>query len=236
MKIYIDESGSINNSLPQNKNFVIALVNVTSKTGIDRAYKRFISSNHDRLLELDRAKTNSSGGITREGDKMFKDGVFQELKGSSFDKPMKKKFIEFFARKQSFELFYIKLNNCKLQDRYCENTARSFNYAIKLALEYFLKNGYLPKEDCFLQLDERNEKTETKFFLENYLNTEIMLPGSAGNFKVEYFDSCNNKAIQIADVFANIFYSNMVTKGVYDDDIELLKKNNILKYIFEFPL
>lgn len=48
-------------------------------------------------------------------------------------------------------------------------------------------------------MDERNEKTETKFFLENYLNTELMLGGvTQGKFNVSYFDSANNKFIQIA--------------------------------------
>ncbi|WP_405726530.1 DUF3800 domain-containing protein [Anaerotignum sp.] len=45
MNIYIDESGSINNHSPENKFFVIAMVHVKDKRGLEKAYKRFVSSN-----------------------------------------------------------------------------------------------------------------------------------------------------------------------------------------------
>ena len=56
MTFYIDESGSINNHLSHNKYFVIALVRVLNKKSLKRSYKRFVSSNYDRLLELDKDK------------------------------------------------------------------------------------------------------------------------------------------------------------------------------------
>lgn len=94
----------------------------------------------------------------------------------------------------------------------------------------------MPNEDCDLQLDERNEKTETKFFLENYLNTELALNGIfSGNFFVSYFDSMNNDLIQLADVFANLYYSHLQTNG-YGKELQLLKEMGILKFIFEFPV
>lgn len=236
MIVYIDESGSINNHMPNNKFFIIALVRATDKEALKKAYKRFVSSNHNRLLELDQDKIHSkTGKVIKEGGKMFKDGKFQELKGSQFDKDMKQKFVEFFSRKQSFELYYIKIANEKLTDQFCENTARVFIYTLKLALEYFINKGILPNEDCFLQLDERNEKTETKFFLKNYLNTELSMNGTAaGDFDVDYFDSADNSIIQIADVFANLYYSQMQTDG-YGEEIQKLKDAGILKFEFEFP-
>ena len=161
MNLYIDESGSINNHIPNNKYFIIAIVKATNKDALKRAYKRFVSSNHDRLFELDQDKTDSNGKIIKAGGKMFSGESFKELKGSQFDRDMKIKFIDFFTRKQSFELFYIRIENSKLTDSFCSNTARVFNYSLKLALDYFITHGYLPNEDCFLQLDERNEKTET---------------------------------------------------------------------------
>lgn len=166
---------------------------------------------------------------------MFSDGVFKELKGSQFDRDMKIVFADFFSRKQTFEIFFIKIENSKLTDAFCQNTARVFNYTMKLALEYFILKGFLPNEDCTLQLDERNEKTETKFFLENYLNTELSMNGTAkGKFDVTYFDSADNSLIQIADVFANLYYSHMQT-GAYEEEIKKLKDAGILKFIFEFP-
>ncbi|MDD3416955.1 MAG: DUF3800 domain-containing protein [Lachnospiraceae bacterium] len=236
MNIYIDESGSINNHSSNNKNFIIALVYVTDKKALDRAYKRFISSNYQKLKELDKPKVNSKGEIIKPGNRMFINDKFQELKGAQFDKEMKLKFIEFFCKKKHFEIFYIKLDNTRLTDTFCSNTARTFNFTLKLALEYFMKNGYLPKEECNLQLDERNEKTETKYFLENYLNTELTLSGVCNeDFHVTYFDSSNNKYIQIADVLANLYYSELKT-GQYTDLFIKLKESDLLKFIFDFPL
>ncbi len=236
MNIYIDESGSINNHSPNNKNFIIAMIYVTDKKALDRAYKRFVSSNFDRLKELDKPKINAKGKEIKHGNRMFVNDKFQELKGAQFDKDMKTRFVEFFCQKKHFEIFYIKLDNKRLSNQFCSNTARTFNYTLKLALEYFLKKGYLPKEECNLQLDERNEKTETKYFLENYLNTELTLTGLTDEeFHVTYFDSSDNKYIQIADVFANLFYSELKT-GQYEGLFTKLKENDLLKFIFEFPL
>lgn len=230
MNIYIDESGSINNHAPNNRYFVIALVHVLHRESLKRAYKRFVSSNFDRLLKLDERKSG-----TKARGKMFSSGKFRELKGAQFDRNMKQKFVEYFSRSQLFELYYIRIANEKLDDHFCENTARVFNYTIKLALDYFITNGYLPNEDCYLQLDERNEKTETKYFLENYLNTELAMGGTyLGNFNVTYFDSTDNTLIQLADVFANLYYSHLQT-GNYGQELKRLRDAGILKFIFEFP-
>jgi hypothetical protein len=235
--IYIDESGSINNHISGNEYFIIALVRVVDKDSIKKSYKRFVSSNFDRLLMLDCDKVKpSTGQVIKEGGKMFCKGSFRELKGSQLDKKMKQKFVDFFVQKHSFELYYIIIDNKKLTDRFCENTARVFNYTLRLGLEYFISTGYLQSEDCILQLDERNEKTESKYFLENYLNTELSMNGTTGGkFAVQYFDSANNNIIQIADVFANLYYSHMKTGG-YKEYIQKLKDAKILKCLFKFPV
>ena len=237
MVIYIDESGSINNHISGNEYFIIALVRVVDKDSIKKSYKRFVSSNFDRLLMLDYDKVKpSTGQVIKEGGKMFCKGKFRELKGSQLDKRMKQNFVDFFVQKHSFELYYIIIDNKKLTDRFCENTARVFNYTLRLGLEYFISTGYLQSEDCILQLDERNEKTESKYFLENYLNTELSMNGTtSGKFAVQYFDSANNNIIQIADVFANLYYSHMKTGG-YKEHIQKLKDAKILKCLFKFPV
>lgn len=237
MVIYIDESGSINNHISGNEYFIIVLVRVVDKDSIKKSYKRFVSSNFDRLLMLDCDKVKpSTGQVIKEGGKMFCKGSFRELKGSQLDKKMKQKFVDFFVQKHSFELYYIIIDNKKLTDRFCENTARVFNYTLRLGLEYFISTGYLQSEDCILQLDERNEKTESKYFLENYLNTELSMNGTTGGkFAVQYFDSANNNIIQIADVFANLYYSHMKTGG-YKEYIQKLKDAKILKCLFKFPV
>lgn len=99
MTFYIDESGSINNHLSHNKYFVIALVRVLNKKSLKRSYKRFVSSNYDRLLELDKDKYHpKTGKLIKEGGKMFSNETFKELKGSQFDKEMKKLNQDFFSK------------------------------------------------------------------------------------------------------------------------------------------
>lgn len=236
MYLYIDESGSINNHIRNNRFFIIAIIHVIDRNALKRAYKRFVSSNYDKLRTLDQDKIHpQTGKIIKPGGKMFFNNKFHELKGSQFDKDMKLRFIHFFSQKPSFEVYYIKIDNEKLTDHFCENTARVFNYTVRLALGYLIQKGFLPDENCFLQLDERNEKTNTRFFLENYLNTELSMSGIAsGKFDVSYFDSANNSLIQIADVFANFYYSHLQT-GAYKEEFQRLKENGILKFIFEFP-
>jgi hypothetical protein len=133
-------------------------------------------------------------------------GLPRELKGAQFDREMKLKLTDYFSQTHYFDVFYIRLNNKMLTD-----------------------------EDCFLQLVERNEKTETKYFLENYLNTELTMGGAAvGKFSVTYFDSVDNKLIQIADVFSNLYYSQLQTKR-YTEGFRQLREKGILKAIFEIP-
>ena len=174
MNIYADESGSINNKLGS-KPFIIALIHVLDFKKLNTVFKRFISSNLDNLKELDKDFYNANGVLTKKGNLMFHGEKFHEIKGSQLNQEMKIKFINYLIQKKYFELYYIKINNDLLTDKICENTARAFNYSIKLALSFFLEHKLLTDDDCLLQLDERNERTEAKFFLENYLNTEFCL-------------------------------------------------------------
>jgi len=108
--------------MPENKYFIIAMVRVTDKDALKRAYKRFVSANHDRLLELDRDKLNpNTKKVIKPGGKMFRNGKFRELKGSQFDKDMKERFVEYFSRRQSFEIHYIEIANKELSNEFCEN-------------------------------------------------------------------------------------------------------------------
>ena len=223
MNIYIDESGSINNKINKNKDFIIALIVPTNKKSLERVYKRFISSNLEVLKSIDK------------NNKMFRNGKFRELKGAQLDKPLKQKFVRFFSEKKHFEIYYIRIKNRYLSEDFCKNTARVFNYVLRLTLQHLIINNFINQEDINLQLDERNEKTETKYFLENYLNTELFLGGiTKGKFTVCYFDSANNKFIQIADVFSNLLFSQILTNS-YDEEMKILKEKDILKFIFEFP-
>lgn len=230
ISIFVDESGSINNHNKHEQHFVISLVYAKDPKALKKSYKRFVSANIKELKKLDKPRDKHLNG------KMFKNGKFVELKGAEFDVAMKKKFIKFFQKQRNFEVFYIDITNKDLEDIFCENTARVFNFTMKIAIECFIKKGFLPNEDYILQLDERNEKTRSKYFLENYLNTELRLSNAVkGKFTVNYFDSADNKLIQIADVFANIYYSGLFTKN-YTNELRELKRKGFIRYIFKFPI
>ena len=95
---------------------------------------------------------------------MFRNGKFRELKGVQFDRDMKLRFVDYFTRSKYFEIYYIRVTNHELKSHLFENSARIFNYSVRLALEHFIRTGLLPDEDCHLQLDERNEKKRSKTF------------------------------------------------------------------------
>lgn len=223
--LYIDESGTM--TVSHNKThpyFIISIIRAKDINKLKRVHKRFVSSHREELKKSD------------ERNLMFKDSEFMELKGSCFTPKLKRKFIDFFCKNEYFELFYIVADNSRIQEKFYENTARAFNYLIRLALEYYIQNKYISNDGLVLQLDERNEKTETKHFLQNYLQTELGLRNVVKNdCKVQYFDSVNNQIIQIADVFSNLYFSELKTK-VYTKEIEKMKQEGYLKHIFEFPL
>lgn len=223
MNLYIDESGSINAT--RNKNFIISVVIPTDTKKLSKVHKRFVSKYMDRLKELD------------ENNKMFtEDGDFKELKGSCFDKEMKLNFLNYFCRNDLLKIRYIILNNEKLDSRFTKNKARTFNYLMKLFLTNTINKKIIKSENIFLQIDERNVKTDSKFSLEDYLNQELVLHSNlVKDVKVEYFDSSNNRLIQIADVFSNIRYSDIVTGGAYKGIIMKLKSEKYILSDFKFP-
>ncbi len=225
MNMYIDESGSINNKNDEKHNFVIALVQATDDKGLKHSYKRYITSRMKNLYTY-----------AKEPKKMFVGDRFVELKGSALTAEQKKDFVRFFCEKQNLSLYYIVLRNPLLTDAFCSNTARAFNYSLYHAIKYFVDQGVLElTEECNLQLDERNERTDARNFLEQYLNTQFIDSAFANPFHVRYFDSKDNKLIQLADIFANIYYSQMVTDA-YTDVITVLKETGVLKGIYFFPL
>lgn len=222
--LYIDESGTM--TVLHNKThpyFIISIIRVKDIKKLKRVYQRFVRSHKKELKLADNRKL------------MFRDMKFMELKGSCFTPKLKKDFINFFCKNNYFEVFYIVVDNNRIQPKFYNNTARAFNYLLRIALEYYISHNYLSNDEIMLQLDERNEKTETKHFLENYLQTELGLQNIIKNdCKVQYFDSANNQIIQIADVFSNLYFSELQTKA-YTKEFELMKQDGYLKHIFEFP-
>lgn len=222
--LYIDESGSMTTDyIGDNPCFIIAIVRAKDPVILRKCHKRFVSKYISALKAADKNR------------RMFKGENFYELKGSMFTPELKRKFATYFNRPEAIELFYIVMDNSAINAELYLNKARAFNYVLKLALSYFLSKGFLDDGEILIQIDERNEKTETKYFLQNYLNTELRPSGILSkDTTVKYFDSSNNRIIQIADVFSNLYYSHCRSNG-YDDVFRMLRDSGCLKNIFVFP-
>lgn len=222
--IYIDESGSMTTEYAKHyPYFVIAILAPIDKDKAKRVFKRYISKNKNKLKQID---TNN---------KMFNGDKFIELKGSAMDEQTKIDFLDFFCRNNLLEIHYIKIDNSKIKYGLYNNTARAFNFVIKEALRKLLNDGILPKDDYYLCIDERNEKTRTRYLLEEYLNMQFTIEEDLVNsVKVEYFDSANNCLVQVADVFSNIFYDNCFNNKLTDKLVQLREKGYI-KSIFLYP-
>lgn len=69
------------------------------------------------------------------------------------------------------------------------------------------------------------------------MNTELILDSKVldNPLNVTYYDSSNNKFIQVADVFSNIFYSNCFNNS-YNEQFKSLEEQGYLKEIFKFPI
>ncbi|MGN1208434.1 MAG: DUF3800 domain-containing protein, partial [Christensenellales bacterium] len=165
INIYIDESGSMTNNCEEYKQpfFVISLIKVTKADILKKNLKRFVSDNLKLLKSIDKQ------------NKMFINGKFAELKGSAFNGALKRKFVEKIIKDKPFELYYIKLHNKKAKPELLINKARAFNFLLKLFFQHNLKNRNFENDEYFLQIDERNIKTQAKNTLEDYLNTELIL-------------------------------------------------------------
>lgn len=222
--IFIDESGSMTTKYCKHYPcFVVTLVVPHDRGKVKRVFKRFISKNMERLKKLD------------VDNKMFKNGTFCELKGSCLDAHMKNDFLDYFYKSNIFEVYYIVIKNSKIKYGLYDNTARAFNYVLKLGLVNFIKKYQWEKDRYMLHIDERNEKTNSTHFLEEYLNTEICLHENlVNNFNVQYYDSSCNNLIQMADVFSNIYYSNSFN-SLYKEKLNLGYEKGIIRAPFIFP-
>lgn len=222
--IYIDESGSITQTnVALNRYFVIALLEVKDSKVVRKRYSQFITRNLKRMKSLDKS------------DAIFDaHGKFKELKGNCFDAELKRKFLKHFCQNNLLYVSYIIVDNAKLSSVFCENKSRAFNFLLKSYFTWRFNNG-AAQERYELQIDERNVKTGAKYNLEDYLNTELRLQYNFNvAMTVRYFDSVQNKLIQLADVFSNIFYSSLRTKA-FDTELKTLMHTGYINPLFVFP-
>lgn len=223
--LYIDESGSMTskhaNTSPY---FIISIVRAHNPQKLRILHKRFVRQHFTELRAADSEKRMFDAA-----------GNFVEFKGSGLTSTLKRDFVSFFCRENTLDIFYVLVKNKELTGDLFSNTARTFNYVLKRALENLYEQGYLPDDQYSIQLDERNERMDARHFLQNYLNTEFRCSNLlSSDLSVHYFDSASNKNIQIADVLANLYYSELRT-AAYSNEFKQMFDNGCLKYIFQFP-
>lgn len=210
------------------KYFVIAIVQINNNTLLKHSFKKAINKFKKDILKYDTNET-----IFQKINDNYK---FKEFKGSSLPFYLKLNILKFLYYKNTFNVFYIVINNQKVKSSYYANTARAFNYIINKELTYLIKSGHLKKEEINLHIDQRNTSTKTTYFLQEYLNTELLFEFLYNfNIKVQYYDSKNKIGIQVADLFANMLYSalyNNKQQKLFNNFLQ----NGCVKHIFKFPL
>lgn len=222
INLFIDESGvmDINNK----DKFIISIVRVLDEKSLKIKFKRCIRKYIDDLKKCDKKQ------------KMFKNSKFIELKGYALSLNIKKSIVNYLIKSCDFELYIIEIDNKKVDPKLYKDRSRAFNYMIKLSLEHFVNKRFFNKNEQYrIIIDERNVKVEAKRSLADYLNTALQLDEKiTDDIKVEYHDSTQERFIQIADFFANLYYSQC-KRNNYEDDFKKLLKVKILKKIFKFP-
>ena len=161
---------------------------------------------------------------------------FKEFKGSSLPFYLKVNILKFLYYKKCFNVFYIVINNKKVDSNFYNNTARAFNYILNKDLTYLIRNNKLKMDEIYLHIDQRNTSTKTIYVLEEYLNIELNYKFLHDfNVSVKYYDSKNKIGIQVADLFANMLYSVLYDEkksNIFEEFIT----NGCIKHIFSFPL
>lgn len=165
INMYIDESGSVHpTSEKLNRYFIIGIVIPTDSKKLKRVYKTFIRNNIDDLKKLD-----------VDGKMFDRNGHFIELKGSSMNKTMKLKFIEFFCQNNLFEVRYIILDNNQLEEKFIKNKARTFNYLTKIFLINSIKKKYIEDKEIFFADRRKKCKNRFKIFIRRLFKSRIII-------------------------------------------------------------
>ena len=223
--LYIDESGSLTSEFAFiHPNFVICVVRVKDITNLRKLLKRFIYENYQEIKNTD------------DNNKIFNNGDFQEIKGSSLSPKLKKKLAKFLCNGNVLEIYYIHVYNQEVKQHFYDDISIIFNYILGLALKKNLENKNLPYDDYLIDIDDRNLKNISINSLEDYLNIELKLKKRyVRSLNVAYYDSKDNLMVQVSDFFSNLYFSYLKNKNQYQDLIDELIKENYIKDIYYYP-
>lgn len=228
IEVFVDESGTICKGTATKQDFFIITLLCVKKEDIEHVKKVF---------KRERLKVVNKEARLKEHLKINK-----EIKGSELSETDKKKIYEKLIEKcgDKFEIAVIVLDNKKATVKFRSNSSRAFNYLIKTYLDRHFKKRSKFKElnQIHFVIDERNVATESKYTLQEYLNTELNLmnPFSAEDIAVCYRDSKTYLLLQLADFISNTFY-RYKQKNIQEAEAnaqKLLKQTSTGK-VFKFP-
>lgn len=228
VNVFVDESGIIAKHKTNKTNyFIITLVFVRDEDTefVKKIFKKF------RLQ------------IAKRKSELFQELISnKEIKGSSISEADKHIIYEKLFKKceDKFELGIIVLKNRRASARFRSNSSRAFNYLIKLFLqnEFVKSEMYKGLDKLNFHIDERNVVTESKFTLQEYLNTELNLTEHFCNeeISVHYFDSKKFLLLQMADFISNSCYRKLQKNNDDNGNMKLILQNTITGKPFSFPV
>jgi len=199
--VYVDESGTISKgAVSKDDYFIIALLFIKAEDEdfIKKIFKKARLKLVDRKPELKGKLVNN-----------------REIKGAELSETQKLPIYTSLAAKckDQFELGLIIMNNKETDEKFRSNSSRVFNYLIKTYLKYDFQSNSVYRNPNVLHffIDERNVVTESKYTLQEYLNTELNLLATftEEDISVRYHDSKNFLLLQMTDFIANTFYRKM---------------------------
>lgn len=223
--LFIDESGSLTKKYAStHPYFVMCILRVKDIKNLRKILKKFIQLNYQAIIAADHK------------NRIFKNGSFIELKGSSLSPDLKHQLARYLCHGHIFEVYYIHINNNLVDLDFTKNPSLAFNYVLGLLLDKHLRNGNLPNDDYLIDIDQRNLQVISINSLEEYLNIELKLKQNLiKSLNVAYYDSKDNLLIQVSDFFSNLYFSYLRNELEYQELFNDLKKNNYIKDIFYYP-
>lgn len=225
--VFVDESGIIaKHKADKTTYFVITLLFVKNEdlNNVKNYFKKYrlqIAKRKNELLDELSSNKEIKGSSVSESDKHF---IYEKVIEKCGDK---------------FEIGIILLNNRKVTKKFRSNSSRAFNYLIKLYLQNIFVQSDMFKDLDRLSfiIDERNVATESKYTLQEYLNTELNLTDHFCNEEIEvhYYDSKKFILLQMADFISNTCFRKWQKKYNDSGNISLLLKKTIKGKPFTFP-
>ena len=226
--VFVDESGTIGKGIIKEDDFfIITLLFVKDEdvNHIKKVFQKRTIKNVNKKEVLKQQLKNN-----------------KEVKGSELSETEKRKIYEKIIEKcgDKFEIAVIVMNNKKATVKFRSNSSRAFNYLIKIFLEkHFKKRSKFKKvNQVSFIIDERNVATESKYTLQEYLNTELNLMEtfSEKDITVHYYDSKKYLLLQLADFISNTFYRYKQKNNTESkDNVEILLKQTSTNKMFKFP-